>query len=114
MPIATALALLLAASAASAQPMPQPKVAQCRAGYRGYCAPMNDKAPAACRNADSAHQGSCNQATTASIRAGTDASRGALLFGRRRRPCHLDNGRIRTQPELRGRWGEGREPIEQR
>jgi hypothetical protein len=55
-----------------------------------------------------------NRATTAATRAGADASRGALLFGRRRRPCHLDSGRIRTQPELRGRWGEGREPIEQR
>jgi hypothetical protein len=33
-----------------AEPLPQPRVGQCPSGYResgGYCAPMNDKAPAA-------------------------------------------------------------------
>jgi len=33
-----------------AEPLPQPKVGQCPSGYReseGYCAPLNDRAPAA-------------------------------------------------------------------
>jgi hypothetical protein len=42
--------VLLMITNAVAQPLPQPKVGSCPSGYResgGYCARMNDRAPAA-------------------------------------------------------------------
>jgi hypothetical protein len=78
-----AIAMAIAPAVAAAQPLPQPKVGQCPSGYResgGYCAPTSDRAPNAVPNAGSAHQSSCNRATTASTRAGADRPTAAPLI----------------------------------
>lgn len=47
---AVALIVAVLTGHVRAEPLPVPKTGQCPSGYResgGYCAPMNDKAPAA-------------------------------------------------------------------